>query len=111
MELSSYKSENTVVISITGEIDAVTGPELDHYFKKELSGQKNLIADFSDVDFISSAGLRVLLLTIKETRMVGGDLRLASVSEKVYKVLKISGFIIFMKIFQNVEEAIKSFDM
>lgn len=109
MELSINHYEYASVVSINGEIDAVTGPELDRYFKKQLLKQKNLIADFSNVDFISSAGLRVLLLTIKESRRIGGDLRLANVQEKVYKVLKISGFISFMKIFTDEDEAIQSY--
>jgi len=110
MELSANKNENSTVVVISGEIDAVTGPELVNYFKKQIASQKNLIADFTNVEFISSAGLRALLLTIKETRRIGGDLRLACVHEKVHKVLKISGFISFMKIFSDVDDAIQSYN-
>jgi anti-sigma B factor antagonist len=109
MKLSKNQTENTTIISISGEVDAVTGPELLKYFNEEISEQKNLIADLSQVEFISSAGLRALLLTVKETRKVGGDLRLAAVHEKVYKVLKISGFVSFLKIYPDVAEAIKSY--
>lgn len=109
MELSKNQTENTTIISIIGAVDAVTGPELLKYFNEQISEQKNLIADLSQVEFISSAGLRALLLILKETRKIAGDLRLAAVHEKVYKVLKISGFVSFLKIYPDVAEAIKSY--
>ncbi len=61
MKLSEKKIENLIIVSIEGEIDAITGPELANFFNKKLSKTKNLITDFSKVEFISSAGLRVLL--------------------------------------------------
>ncbi len=78
-------------------------------FKEQMPEQKNLVADFSKVDYISSAGLRVLLATLKETRRIGGDLRLANVQEFVNKVLKISGFVSILKIFPDTDSAIESF--
>ncbi len=109
MELSSNDFENGVIVSIKGELDAVTGPELANFFKVCMVEQKNLIADFSKVDYISSAGLRVLLATVKETRRISGDLRLSNVQENVNKVLKISGFVSILKIFPNTDSAIESF--
>jgi anti-anti-sigma factor len=109
MELSKNQIENLVIVSIKGEIDAITGPDLDNFFKEQLAEQKNFITDFSKVDYISSAGLRVLLAMVKETRRIGGDLRLAAVQEKVYKVLKITGFISILKIYPDLEAAIKSY--
>jgi anti-anti-sigma factor len=109
MELSANSVENAIIISIKGELDAVTGPELLNFFKGKMEEQKNLIADFSKVEYISSAGLRVLLATVKESRRSGGDLRLTNVNENVNKVLKISGFISILKILPDTESAIKSY--
>ena len=109
MKLAEKKIENLIIVSIEGEIDAVTGPELANFFNEQLSKTKNLIADFSKVDFISSAGLRVLLATVKEARRIGGDLRLANVQEKAYKVFNISGFIGIIKIYPDLEAAIESY--
>ncbi len=109
MKLAEKKIENLIIVSIEGEIDAVTSPELANFFNEQLSKTKNLIADFSKVDFISSAGLRVLLATVKEARRIGGDLRLAKVQEKVYKVFNISGFISIIKIYPDLEAAIESY--
>jgi len=109
MKLSEKKNENLIIVSIEGEIDAATGPQLAGFFNEQLSKTKNLVADFSKVDFISSAGLRVLLGTVKEARRIGGDLRLAKVKEKTYKVFKMSGFIRFLKIYPDLKAAIKSY--
>ena len=111
MKLSKNQTENATIVSISGEINAITGPELLNYFNEQISEQKNLIADLSQVEFISSAGLRTLLLTLKETRKFGGDLRLAAVHEKVSKVLKISGFVSFLKIYPDIAEALKSYSL
>ncbi len=109
MELVAKPSDNVLVVSIKGEIDSVSGPELSIFFEEAMVDQKNLIANFSKVGFISTAGLRVLLSTIKETRRRGGDLRLAKVQVNVYKVLKISGFTRIIKIYPDLDTAIKSF--
>ena len=108
MELSKKLVDNMVIVSIKGEIDAITGPDLDKYLKEQLSERKNFITDFSNVDFISSAGLRVLLAMVKETRRIGGDFLVAAVQEKVHKVLKISGFLGILKVYPDLETAIKS---
>ena len=109
MKLSEKKLENLIIVSIEGEIDAATGPKLASFFNDQLSKTKNLIADFSKVEFISSAGIRVLLGTVKEARRIGGDLRLAIVREQAYKVFKMSGFIRILKIYPDLEAAIKSY--
>ena len=92
MEISKEKSNDTMIISINGEIDTSTCGELGNYFQEQLPKQNKIIAEFSKVEYISSAGLRVLLSTLKETRKLGGDFRLASVKDNVQKVLDISGF-------------------
>ena len=109
MNLSATNFNNGIIVSIEGELDALTGPELQSFFKKQMSENNNLIADFSKVNYISSAGLRVLLATVKDARRSGGDLRLACVQENVNKVLKISGFVSILKILPDTESAIKSY--
>jgi anti-anti-sigma factor len=109
MKLFEKKLENLIIVSIEGEIDAATGPKLASFFDEQLSKTNNLIADFSKVDFISSAGIRVLLGTVKEARRSGGDLRLAKVQEKPYKVFRMSGFTRILKIYPDLEAAVESY--
>ncbi len=72
-------------------------------------GSVKLVADFSGVDYTSSAGLRVMLGGIKETRAQGGDFRLAAVQPDVLKVLNLSGFTNILKMFDNVDSAVASY--
>jgi len=61
------------------------------------------------VDYTSSAGLRVLLGAIKETRAQSGDIRLAGIQPDVQKVLNLSGFTNILKVFDDVDAAVASF--
>ncbi len=109
MKLNSKQIKNVVVVSIEGDLDAQSGTELTLFFTDQMANSKNLVADFSKVEFISSAGLRVLLATVKDTRQQGGDLRLAATQDNVKKVLTISGFTRILKIFPDVDNAITSY--
>ncbi len=110
MGTNSRVEDNILIISPEGEIDGHTGPALTEYFKKSLEkGHQQLIADFSKVTFISSAGLRVLLATVKDARRVGGDLRIASIKNDVQKVLTVSGFDRLLKTFPDLPSAMESY--
>ncbi len=95
------------VISVSGRLDAETSGEL----AKRLSGlidQKKfkLVLDLSGLEYISSAGLRVVLEITKKTRVSGGNLYLANIQEYVGKVLDISGLSSFLKISKSIDEAV-----
>lgn len=109
MKLAAKKVKNALIVSIEGDLDGRSGPELDQFFKDQMADNKNIIANLSKVEFISSAGLRVFLGTLKEARRKGGDLRVAHVQESVAKVFLISGFTRILKIFPDLDEAVKSF--
>jgi anti-sigma B factor antagonist len=98
------------VVVIDGNIDSMTAPRLSDKLNEQVQeGQAKLVADFGTVGYISSAGLRALLATLKQARQEGGDLRLAAVSPLVYKVFEMSGFTGILKFYDGVEEAVESF--
>jgi anti-sigma B factor antagonist len=110
LELGETQSDNVKVVSIVGSLDALTAPELGAFIEKQLAaGFVNLVADLAGLAYTSSAGLRVLLNTVKETRQRGGDLRLAAIQEKVNEVLDLSGFTSILKCYTDVEQAVASF--
>ena len=110
MKITDKIMDGVTVVSVEGSIDALTAPEISTYFNGLISsGKTNLVADFSGVDYTSSAGLRVLLEAVKETRGRGGDFYLVGVQPDVEKVLSMSGFTSIMKIFSDTEQAIKDF--
>jgi anti-sigma B factor antagonist len=110
MDIQDNQVNDVTIVTIKGSIDALTAPEITEHVNSLVSdGKIKLIADFSGVDYTSSAGLRVLLGAIKETRAKGGDLYLVDVQPDVEKVLNLSGFTSILKIFDDSDSAVDSF--
>jgi anti-anti-sigma factor len=110
MEMKDKQVNGVTVLSLTGSIDAMTAPKITAYIHELVAkGNIKLIADFSGVDYTSSAGLRVLLGAIKETRAQSGDMRLTGVQPDVLKVLNLSGFTNILKLFDDLDSAVASF--
>jgi anti-sigma B factor antagonist len=98
------------VVHIAGSVDGLTAEDLQRVFASEVeAGHHKLVADFGAVDYTSSAGLRVLLATLKQTRSRDGDLRLAALRPEVHKVLELSGFTGILRVFPTVDDAVGSF--
>lgn len=107
MDISVQKSGQISVVSIAGSIDALTADQIIGCVDEQInSGEKYLVLDLSEVQFMSSAGLRVILGALKETRKQGGNLYLAGAQAGVERVLKMSGFSKILKIYDNVDNAI-----
>ena len=110
METTVEQRGSAVVVHIAGSVDGLTAEPLQQVLTRELeAGHNRLVADFSAVDYTSSAGLRVLLGTVKRARSGGGDLRLAGANPDVHKVLDLSGFSGILKLFGTVDDAVSSF--
>lgn len=110
MQISIDHHAHVTVVAIAGSIDALTADALVTALLDELeAGRIRLVADFAAVEYTSSAGLRVLLTTLKDARQRGGDLRLASIRPNVRQVLELSGFTSILKCFPETQAAIASF--
>ncbi|HRQ22845.1 MAG TPA: STAS domain-containing protein [Anaerolineales bacterium] len=110
MEIHDRQMDDVAILSLKGSIDAMTAPKITEFIQGQVAkGNIKLVADLAGVDYTSSAGLRVLLGAIKDTRSQGGDLRLAGVQPDVLKVLTLSGFTNILKLFDDVDAAIASY--
>ncbi len=110
MKIVDKNLNDVTIVSVEGSIDALTAPEISQYMNNLISsGKTKLVANFSGVDYTSSAGLRVLLGAVKETRSRGGDLFLVGVQPDVEKVLSLSGFTSIIKVFKDEEQAVSQF--
>ncbi len=110
MEIHDRQVGGVTVLSLKGSIDAMTAPKITEFIQGQVAkGNIKLVADLEGVDYTSSAGLRVLLGAIKDTRSQGGDLRLVGVQPDVLKVLSLSGFTNILKMFDNVDAAVASY--
>jgi anti-sigma B factor antagonist len=110
MEVQDRQVNGVTILVLKGSIDALTAPKITEYINGLVGkGNIKLVADFSGVDYTSSAGLRVLLGAIKDTRAQSGDMRLAGVQPDVLKVLNLSGFTNILKMFDDVDAAVASY--
>lgn len=85
------KNAAEVVIRICGRLDTVTAPTLEKTIQEEIGNLKTLILDMKDLEYISSAGLRVLLSAQKRIQKCG-SMKLRNVSEEVMDVFEMTGF-------------------
>lgn len=91
MTVTIDKNNETTTLKIEGRLDTTTAPELENAINGEGDALKNLVLDFEKVNYISSAGLRVLL-TAQKKMNVQGSMELLNVSEDVMDILEMTGF-------------------
>ena len=91
MDIRKELTDERLTMAVSGRLDTTTAPELDAALKEALPGVKELVLDFSALDYISSAGLRVLLSTQK-IMSKQGSMKLTGVNEGVMEVFEITGF-------------------
>ena len=91
MTMNKNQNGNTLTIALEGRLDTTTAPELEKELKDSLSNMEALVLDFSGLDYISSAGLRVLLSAHKQMSARGG-MKVTHVNEIVNEVFEVTGF-------------------
>jgi anti-sigma B factor antagonist len=112
MNIDTLNIESVTVFSIQGSVDSLNADQLSTAFNQPiLAGRVQLVADFSEVTYTSSAGLRALLGAVKDSRRLGGDLRIAAVQPSVNRVLALSGFASIIKIYPDRDAAVASFGL
>jgi anti-sigma B factor antagonist len=110
LEIIVSKQENVTVCSISGSVDSLSADALTAGLAAPIAlGHFQIVADFSQVSYTSSAGLRSLLSTVKECRRKGGDFRIAGLQKQVERVLTIAGFTSIIKTFPDLPGAVASF--
>ncbi|MBQ3416538.1 MAG: STAS domain-containing protein [Ruminococcus sp.] len=91
LNIVKTKENNTLTVALEGRVDTMTAPQLEQELKDSLDGVKELIFDLKDLDYISSAGLRVLLSSQKVMNQQG-EMKLCHVNETVMEILEVTGF-------------------
>jgi anti-anti-sigma factor len=109
MEISTAHEGGVFVYTVAGRFDAQTCHEVEQQMRVWLeAGEIRLLGDFSKLDYISSAGLRVLLMMAKELAKRGGRIGLYSLKENVKEVFDIAGISSIIPISSSKEEALKA---
>jgi serine/threonine-protein kinase RsbW len=98
--------DDAVVLPISGRVDAVTAPQLTRTVHEQIAqGARFVLLDLHEVTFLSSSGLRALLLIRKELMTLGGELRLAGLQPQVLEVFALTGFTQVFAIHSSIDEA------
>ena len=92
MNIKQSKANGKLTVYIEGNIDTSTAPTVQEYLAKEMGGAKELVIDFSKVEYISSAGLRVLLFAQKSMKKQGGSLLVVHVNSDIMETLELTCF-------------------
>lgn len=98
MDISKNYNEKELTISVGGRIDTITSQELDKEINDEFSNFDSLILDFADLEYISSAGLRVLISTQKKLKSEDIPFVIKNVNDVVNEIFRMSGFDKILKI-------------
>ena len=111
MEVSSTQLKRCDIVEAKGRIDSQTAPQLARAFEAiNDDGRFKIVFDMGEVEFISSAGLRVLINTQKQCKRFNrGHVVLANVPQRIYDALDLAGFVPLFKIYDDTVEAVGSF--
>ncbi|MFQ5644320.1 MAG: STAS domain-containing protein [Thiogranum sp.] len=108
MDILSSRIEGAFVVTPEGRLDTNNAPQAEKLLVENISaGEKRVVVDFSRTDYISSAGLRVILQAAKLVRR-DGRVVLCNANEQIREVLEISGFLDMIAYSTSLKEAIRS---
>lgn len=108
MEIQNRVENDVLIIAIDGRMDASNAALAEEEITKVLEGEQNrLLFDLSELEYLSSGGLRVILGAAKEIRRRDGKVALAALKEYVYEIFEVSGFTAMIPIKDTVEEGLQ----
>lgn len=108
MEIAKKEEKGLMVISVSGRLDTLTAQD----FEKQCLGwlaeeKKNLVLDFSGLEYVSSAGLRCVLVVGKKAKANGNGLSLCGLTGLVQEVFSMSGFDSFFPVYDNLNSLLE----
>ncbi len=91
MEINKTLEEKKLTMAVQGRVDSVSAPELEAALVESLEGVEELVFDFSDLEYISSAGLRVLLTSYKKMAEQG-TMKITNINDVIREIFEVTGF-------------------
>ena len=92
MEIKKELDGSKLTVTLSGRLDTTTAPDFEKELKSSLDGVNELVLDFSGLDYISSAGLRVLLSAQKLMNAAGGSMKIVGANDIVKEIFDVTGF-------------------
>ena len=110
MQISVKTTNEVKVLAFEGRLDTGTSPDAQQQLTRLIEeGETKILVNLEKVDYISSAGLRVLLVVAKQLKTTDGELRICSLNKVVKEVFDISGFDMILPISASESEALEGF--
>lgn len=91
MTINQNRTDSSLVVSLVGRLDTTTAPELEQALSDSLDGITELTLDFNGLEYVSSAGLRVLL-SVQKRMQKQGSMKLVHVGEMIMEIFEVTGF-------------------
>ena len=106
MSVEIVVADTADIVRITGSIDAKTAPEIGLALQPALGGTRDVVVDFAGVGYVSSAGLRLLLVLYRKLQAESRRLVLAAVKDDIIQVMSHTGFLPFFTVAANESAAL-----
>ncbi|OGN63158.1 MAG: hypothetical protein A3F09_03210 [Chlamydiae bacterium RIFCSPHIGHO2_12_FULL_49_11] len=109
MKIEKEEKNGVVIYRCEGHLDANTAVKMEEALRVMIdAGKKKLVIDFSKIDYLSSAGMRLLLSVTKRLHAAGGKLVLISLQDNVMEIIRMAGFESILNLYISEEEALKA---
>ena len=110
MNINERKEDEIVILELHGKIDVNSSKVFQDKFNEIAGrGEKYIVLDSKGLSYVSSSGLRVFLMFLKHLNKIGGKLVICSMSEIIFEVFEISGFVPIFNIADDLDGALKQF--
>ena len=110
MTIATKDQGEIKIIYIPGQLDTNTSPDVQQQLELIIQeGSQKLLVNLEDLSYISSAGLRMLLVTVKHLKSSGGKFRICCLNEMAQEAFYVSGFNNILDVYSTEEEALKNF--
>jgi anti-sigma B factor antagonist/stage II sporulation protein AA (anti-sigma F factor antagonist) len=108
LDIKVEKVGNKIILRVTGRLDVASSPFLEKKLHAVIEeNNSNVLIDFSKIDYLSSAGLRLLISTTKQLKTKKGFLALFAISDEVFEIIKMAGLEHVLNIFSQERDALQ----
>jgi anti-anti-sigma factor len=110
MEISEFKNDSFILISVSGRLDTSNYSQLEKILMDHIdNGNTRILVDCANMDYVSSSGLRILLMALKKISLAKGKFVLCNLQENIREIFEISGFTTIFEIYPVKEQAVAAF--
>ena len=107
VEVSKRMVDTVAVVSLVGELDARTAPAAQEQLANLLPVRAPVLLDLAEVQYVSSAGLRTLLMVYRQAQRMGNQIELVGVSPPLRSILSATGFLRFFQIAESIVDGVE----